>query len=60
MLKLFINIFVPCAVAGERFLGLSKDWEESVKKREGYSKEEMKRMTLSQETLQGLRMTGKC
>ena len=34
------------------------DWEKTVNEREGFSKDERKRMTLSQETLDGLRMTG--
>jgi hypothetical protein len=32
-------------------------WDELVKAREGFSGNEMKKMTLSQESLQGLRMT---
>ena len=40
------------------FLGYLRNWEESVKKRDGYTDEEKKRMILSQETLQGIRMTG--
>ena len=41
------------------FLGYLDDWEKSVKERNGFTDEEKKRMTLSQETLDGLRMTGR-
>ena len=41
------------------FLGYLREWEENVEKRNGYSKDEKRRMTLSQETIKGLRMTGK-
>ena len=34
------------------------DWEKAVNEREGFSKDERKRMILSQETPDGLRMTG--
>jgi hypothetical protein len=54
-----------CAVDDERFqwveedfLGYLTQWDEVVKAREGFSADERKKMTLSQETLQGLRMTG--
>ena len=40
------------------FLGYLREWEESVEKRDGYSKDDKRRMTLSQETMRGLRMTG--
>lgn len=40
------------------FLGYLGEWEDSVKKREGFSKLEKKLMLLSPETLLGLRMTG--
>ena len=41
------------------FIGYLREWEENVEKRNGYSKDEKRRMTLSQETIKGLRMTGK-
>ena len=40
------------------FLGYLREWEEGVEKRDGYSKDDKRRMTLSQETMRGLRMTG--
>ena len=43
----------------EDFLGYLDDWEKAVKERKGFTDEEKKRMMLSQETLEGLRMTGK-
>ena len=43
----------------EGFLGYLDDWEKAVKERKGFTDEEKKRMMLSQETLEGLRMTGK-
>ena len=44
----------------EEFLPYLERWEESVSKREGYSKVEEKMMLLSQETRNGLRITGMC
>ena len=43
----------------ETFLGYLREWEKSVKQRVGYDDDERKRMTLSQETIEGLRMSGK-
>ena len=43
----------------EEFLGYLSDWEESINKRDGYSDEEKAKMIISQDTLKGLRMTGK-
>ena len=40
------------------FLGYLREWEESIEQRDGYSKDDKRRMTLSQETMRGLRMTG--
>ena len=40
------------------FLGYLDEWDASVWVREGFTDEEKKRMTLSQDTLEGLRMTG--
>ena len=40
------------------FLGYLDEWDKAVSEREGFTPEEEKRMTLSQETLEGLRMTG--
>lgn len=42
----------------EEFLPYLDVWEESVNGREGFSDTEKKRMTLSTETLLGLRITG--
>ena len=41
------------------FLGYLHEWDKVVSERVGFTPEEKKRMTLSQETLEGLRMTGK-
>ena len=35
-----------------------RKWEDSIQARQGFSNEEQERMTLSRETLQGLKMTG--
>ena len=40
------------------FLGYLDEWEASVRAREGFTKAEKKSMTLSKETLEGLRLTG--
>ena len=40
------------------FLGYLREWEDSVQRRGGFTKEEKDRMTISKETLEGLRMTG--
>ena len=40
------------------FLGYLDEWDAAVWVREGLTDEEKKRMTLSQDTLEGLRMTG--
>ena len=40
------------------FLGYLDEWDRAVCEREGFTPDEKKRMTLSQETLEGLRMTG--
>ena len=40
------------------FLGYLDDWEASVNAREGFSKAEKASMTLSKETVEGLRLTG--
>ena len=40
------------------FLGYLSDWEKAVKARLGFTEDEKRRMLLSQETLEGLRMTG--
>ena len=42
----------------KEFLGYLDDWEKAVKERKGFTDEQKKRMILSQETLEGLRMTG--
>ena len=54
MLLLLVSF---CTVAG-RFLPYLDAWEKSVKEREGFSDAQKKRMTLSQKTLLGLRITG--
>jgi hypothetical protein len=41
------------------FLGYLEEWEESVKKRDGYSASERKRMLLSDATRLGLKLTSK-
>ena len=40
------------------FLGYLDEWEEDVKSREGFEKDEQNLMLLSSETMTGLRMTG--
>lgn len=40
------------------FMGYLDNWEKAVKEREGFSDQEKKKMLLSAETLEGLRMTG--
>ena len=40
------------------FLGYLKEWEDSVKQREGFTDAEKTMMLLSQETLEGLHITG--
>lgn len=40
------------------FLGYLDEWDSSVKGRTGFSAAEMKKMRLSDETLEGLRVTG--
>ena len=40
------------------FLGYLDEWDDEVKARPGFTDMEKKKMTLSQETLEGLRMTG--
>ena len=47
------------SVVRKEFLPYLDKWEESVNKREDFKPCEQKRMLLSQETLLGLRMTGK-
>ena len=42
----------------DRFLGYLKEWDKSVRDRKGFTAAEMKMMCLSDETLNGLRMTG--
>lgn len=42
----------------KEFLGYSREWAESVMKREGFDKKLKNKMLLSQETLTGLHMTG--
>ena len=42
----------------EEFLPYLDEWEKSVDLRSGFSKPQMKRMLLSEETLLGIRMTG--
>ena len=42
------------------FLGYLKDWENSVKLREGFTKAERNKMLISAETLYGLQVTCKC
>ena len=44
----------------EDFLPYMDEWEESVKKREGFTDAQKKRMLLSPQTILGLRMTGVC
>ena len=43
----------------EDFLGYLKEWEESVMARQGFTLKEKKNMLLSQETLLGIKITGK-
>lgn len=40
------------------FLGYLNEWDSSVKRRTGFTPAEQKRMRLSDETLEGLRVTG--
>ena len=44
----------------EDFLGYLKEWEKSVKGRKGFNDAEKNMMMLSQETLEGLQITGIC
>ena len=44
----------------DEFLSYFKQWEESVRGREGFMDVQKKRMLLSDQTILGLRMTGKC
>lgn len=41
------------------FVGYLQKWQQSVDQREGFNKEEKKKMTLSTDTLKGIKMTGK-
>ena len=41
------------------FLPYLDEWEKSVKERDGYNDTQKKRMLLSEQTILGLRMTGK-
>jgi hypothetical protein len=41
----------------EEFIGYLDEWERDVSEREGFTSDERKKMLLSQETLEGLRMT---
>ena len=43
----------------EDFLGYLKEWEESVMARQGFTPKEQKNMLLSQETLLGIKITGR-
>ena len=43
----------------DEFLPYLDDWEKSVRKREGFTNAQKKRMLLSDQTILGLRMTGK-
>ena len=51
------NIIHVLVVEGD-FLGYLREWEKSVEERVGYEDDERKRMTLSQETIERLRMSG--
>ena len=42
------------------FLGYLAEWGAAVEAREGFSRSERKKITLSQNSLEGLRMTGTC
>ena len=42
----------------EEFLGYLDEWEASVQQRPGFTRAEKKMMTLSGETLEGLKITG--
>ena len=43
------------------FLGYLDEWDDCVQAREGFTNSEKMKMTLSRDTLEGLRMTGtKC
>ena len=42
-----------------KFLGYLKEWQDSVKLREGFTDGEKAMMLLSQETLEGLHITGR-
>ena len=55
------NRAFPCNFSGlqKDFLDYLDGWEKEVSERQGVSKPEKKRMCLSRETLEGLRITGK-
>ena len=63
LLKLFIRFFSLAFLdlkqfLREEFLPYLKAWKESVKKREGHKAQERKMMITSQETLNGIHITG--
>ena len=63
LLKLFIRFFSLAFLdlkqfLREEFLPYLKAWKESVKKREGHTAQERKMMIISQETLNGIHITG--
>lgn len=57
-LLMLINASIHMQWLEEEFLPYLKEWEDSVARRPGFSKAQMKRMLLSAETLLGIRITG--
>ena len=51
--------FVNYVLLEQDFLGYLDSWEKDVNAREGFTADEKKRMLLSQETIEGLQITGK-
>lgn len=56
---LFIYMYMYVQFLKEEFIEYLERWKESVAARSGFNDDERKRMMLSQETLTGLKITGK-
>ena len=56
---MLISVAVYAQFLRSEFLPYLKAWEDSVKSRKGFTAKEKKMMMISQETLNGIRITGR-
>ena len=53
-------LFVYIQWLENEFLGYLKEWEKSVEQRNGFTAAQKRMMILSNETIEGLKITGSC